>query len=131
MLFSIIIFLRDKVKNIYGIDNFNDIVYEKKFKSLENIIFKDVYYKYPEKDNYTLRKVNLEIKKDTNVIAVIFTSEANLFEEELRKHIEERLADYKKPRVYIKVNTIPTVNNGKISRKKLSETYKGMTVDCA
>ncbi len=74
---------------------------------------------------------NLEIKKDTNVIAVIFTTEANLFEEELRKHIEERLADYKKPRVYIKVNTIPTVNNGKISRKKLSETYKGMTIDYA
>ena len=74
---------------------------------------------------------NLEIKKDTNVIAVIFTTEVNLFEEELRKHIEERLADYKKPRIYIKVNTIPTVNNGKISRKKLSETYKGTTVDCA
>ena len=74
---------------------------------------------------------NLEIKKDTNVIAVIFTTEVNLFEEELRKHVEERLADYKKPRVYIKVNTIPTVNNGKISRKKLSETFKGMTVDCA
>ena len=92
----------------------------------------------PEGYSNPLQKLNMEInldfedlKKDTNVIAVIFTSEANLFEEELRKHIEERLADYKKPRVYIKVNTIPTVNNGKISRKKLSETYKGMTVDCA
>ena len=61
---------------------------------------------------------------------MIFTTEANLFEEDLRKHIEERLVDYKKPRVYIKVNTI-LVNNGKISRKKLSETYKGMTIDYA
>ena len=41
--------------------------YEKKFKSFENIIFKDVYYKYPEKDNYTLRKVNLEIKKGKSI----------------------------------------------------------------
>ena len=71
---------------------------------------------------------NLEIKKDTTVIAAIFTTEVNLCEEELRKHIRERLADYKKPRVYIKTKTIPTVNNGKISRKKLSETYRGMTI---
>lgn len=39
---NLIIFLRDKVKNIYGIDNFNDIVYEKKFKFDRSSILKTI-----------------------------------------------------------------------------------------
>ena len=69
------------------------------------------------------------IKKDTTVIAAIFTTQANLNEEDLQNHAKKRLANYKNPRVYIKSEIIPTVNNGKISRKNLSKTFKGLSID--
>jgi len=72
---------------------------------------------------------NLEIKKDTTVIAAIFTTQVNLNVEDLQNHAKKRLAKYKNPRVYIKSEIIPTVNNGKISRKNLSKTFKGLNID--
>ena len=74
---------------------------------------------------------NLEIKQDTNVIAAIFTTQSNLNVEDLQNHARKRLANYKSPRVYIKSEIIPTVNNGKISRKNLSKTYRGLSIDSA
>ena len=67
---------------------------------------------------------NLEIKQDTNVIAAIFTTQSNLKVEDLQNHARKRLANYKNPRVYIKSEIIPTVNNGKISRKNLNKTFR-------
>lgn len=62
---------------------------------------------------------DIEIKEDTRVIAAFYTSDAPIPEEDLRAFAEICLARYKQPRLWRRVETMPTNPNGKLSRKAL------------
>lgn len=64
---------------------------------------------------------DIEIKEDTRVIAAFYTSDAPIPEEELRAFAESRLARYKQPRLWHRIETMPTNPNGKLSRKALRQ----------
>jgi acyl-CoA synthetase (AMP-forming)/AMP-acid ligase II len=66
--------------------------------------------------------VELPVKADTTVIALIYAGEAG--ERALRAHAEAHLARYKQPRLYLRRDAIPQTANGKINRRALREEWK-------
>ena len=63
--------------------------------------------------------VEIEIKADTTVIAGFYTSTAPLNDADLHAHAAAKLARYKCPRAYIRVDSLPQGPNGKILRRAL------------
>ena len=59
------------------------------------------------------------VKADTRVIAAFYTGPDPLDEDALKSWAEPRLAQYKRPRLYVHVNTLPTGANNKILRRQL------------
>jgi acyl-coenzyme A synthetase/AMP-(fatty) acid ligase len=62
---------------------------------------------------------DVEIKRDTRVIAAFYTSDHPLDAAQLADFAKERLARYKQPRMYRHLETLPTNPNGKLSRRAL------------
>ncbi len=69
--------------------------------------------------------VELSVKEDAWVIAAFYTSVIALEEDALSAYVEDKLAPYKRPRLYIHVEALPTGANGKLLRRKLREDWKG------
>lgn len=65
----------------------------------------------------------VEIKKNTFVIAAFYTAPIELDEKHLKSHAEKQLARYKQPRLYRHVDTLPMGANGKLIRKTLRERF--------
>ena len=68
--------------------------------------------------------VAVEIKADTQVIALFYTAAAPLAEEALRAHAQTLLARYKQPRLYIHRDTLPKGGNGKLNRRLLRDAFE-------
>ena len=63
------------------------------------------------------------VKADTRVIAAFYTGPAELDETELRAWAEPRLAQYKRPRLFVHVDALPTGANNKILRRQLRAAF--------
>jgi len=61
----------------------------------------------------------VEVRPDVRVIGLFYTAAEPLPETLLKAHAERRLARYKRPRLYRRVETLPRGNNGKLLRKAL------------
>ena len=70
----------------------------------------------------TVAVKEIDIKADTRVIAAFYTSEKDIQEAELHAFVCHRLARYKQPRLYIRVDALPVGPNGKLLRRALSFT---------
>lgn len=68
---------------------------------------------------------DVEVKQDTRIIAAFYTGPAPLDEADLHTYVEERLARYKQPRVFIHLPALPTGPNGKMLRRALRDHFKG------
>ena len=66
----------------------------------------------------------VEIKADTQVIALFYTAETPIDEDTLRAHAQSLLARYKQPRLYIHRDTLPKGGNGKLNRRLLRDAFE-------
>jgi acyl-coenzyme A synthetase/AMP-(fatty) acid ligase len=62
---------------------------------------------------------DIEIKTDTQVIAAFYTSDEDIASEDLQSYVENKLARYKQPRIYQRLDSLPRGVNNKLLRKKL------------
>lgn len=69
--------------------------------------------------------VEVALNPATTVIAAFYTSPDPLDAAALSAYVETRLARYKQPRHYQRVDMLPTGANGKLLRRQLRETWKG------
>lgn len=63
--------------------------------------------------------VEHRVKADATVIALHYTTHAPVTEDDLHAHLAQRLAPFKRPRLLIRAEQLPTNRNGKIDRKAL------------
>ncbi|MBM1817074.1 class I adenylate-forming enzyme family protein [Pseudosulfitobacter pseudonitzschiae] len=63
------------------------------------------------------------VKADNRVIAAFYTGPAALDETELKAWAEPRLAQYKRPRLFVHVDALPTGANNKILRRQLRAAF--------
>ncbi|MEP3346132.1 MAG: class I adenylate-forming enzyme family protein [Litoreibacter sp.] len=68
--------------------------------------------------------VAVEIKANTQVIALFYTSDTPLRDDDMRTHAHALLARYKQPRLYIHRDTLPKGGNGKLNRRLLRDTFE-------
>lgn len=66
----------------------------------------------------------VEVKQDTRIIAAFYVAANPIDEDSLRTHMSEKLASYKRPRLYIHLEALPRNSNGKLQRKTLREQYE-------
>ena len=64
---------------------------------------------------------DVSVKEGVSVIAGFYVSEAELDEDMLSAHAAERLARYKQPRAFVRVDALPRNANGKLIRKALKD----------
>ena len=69
----------------------------------------------------------VEVKADTRVIAAFYTSSTPLDEDAMRAYVSDKLAGYKQPRLFLRLDALPLGGNGKILRKQLRTMWKA---DC-
>ena len=67
----------------------------------------------------SLACVEVEIKADAKIIVVFFTSASSDIETQLKEHAQKHLADYKRPKAYVRLDALPQTANGKINRNAL------------
>ena len=70
---------------------------------------------------------DVEVKADTRVIAAFYTSDAPLDDAALRAFAQSNLARYKQPRLFQRLDALPTNPNGKLSRRALRENFEANT----
>lgn len=61
----------------------------------------------------------VEVKPGTFIIVAFYTAASALDEAELRDYVEPKLAQYKRPRAYVHIPSLPTGANGKLLRRRL------------
>ncbi|EPX78440.1 class I adenylate-forming enzyme family protein [Salipiger mucosus] len=64
---------------------------------------------------------DVEVKEGVRVIAAFYVSDSELDEEALMAEAAERLARYKQPRAWVRVDALPRNPNGKMIRKALKD----------
>lgn len=64
---------------------------------------------------------DIAIKDGVSIIAAFYVAETELDEDALKAAAAERLARYKQPRAFVRVDTLPRNPNGKLTRKALKE----------
>jgi acyl-coenzyme A synthetase/AMP-(fatty) acid ligase len=67
---------------------------------------------------------DVEVKEDTFVIAAFYVADHDVPNEDLAAFAEDRLARYKQPRAWIRLDSLPTNPNGKLSRQALKPLFK-------
>lgn len=67
---------------------------------------------------------DVEVKKDTHVIAAFFVADDNVTDKTLEAFANQTLARYKQPRIYQRVKVLPSNANGKLDRKRLRADYE-------
>jgi len=68
--------------------------------------------------------VEVRVKADATVIAAFYEAEADLDAADLTAYLGVRLARYKTPRIFQRVDALPRGANGKVLRRKLREDYE-------
>ena len=61
----------------------------------------------------------VEVKPGVRVIVAFYTSDTPLDEDALHTYVQPKLAPYKHPRAYIRIDQMPTGANGKLQRRRL------------
>ena len=61
----------------------------------------------------------VEVKPGVWIIAAFYTSTHVLDETALRAYAEPKLAGYKRPRAYVRIDQMPSGANGKLLRRRL------------
>jgi len=64
------------------------------------------------------------VKADTTVIAAFYVAKGPVEADELERFVADRLARYKCPRLYTRLDALPKGANGKLLRRRLRETYE-------
>ena len=72
-----------------------------------------------------LAVTDIAVKEDVRIIAAFYTAEAELDEETLKAAAATRLARYKCPRAFIRVDALPRNPNGKLLRARLKDPSQG------
>lgn len=67
---------------------------------------------------------DVRIKRDVRVIAAFYTSDTPIAAQALEAFAKDRLARYKQPRLYIRLQTLPKGPNNKIKRSALRQDYE-------
>ena len=67
---------------------------------------------------------DVEIKQDARIIAAFYTADETVSEDALKAFAADRLAGYKQPRLYLRLDALPTNANGKLSRRALRAHYE-------
>ncbi|WP_456390204.1 class I adenylate-forming enzyme family protein [Profundibacter sp.] len=75
-------------------------------------------------DIHEIAAVEVTVKADTTVIAAFYTSDALLDEADLLIYATERLARYKTPRIFRRIDDLPKGANGKLLRQQIRKTYE-------
>ncbi|MFC0159584.1 class I adenylate-forming enzyme family protein [Mameliella alba] len=68
-----------------------------------------------------LAVTDIAVKEDVRIVAAFYTAEAELDEEVLKSAASERLARYKCPRTFVRIDALPRNPNGKLQRKALKD----------
>lgn len=66
--------------------------------------------------------VELPVKAEATVIALAYAGAAT--PDELEAHAGTCLAPYKRPRIYLRRDSLPATANGKVNRRQLREEWK-------
>lgn len=66
----------------------------------------------------------VRVKSDASVIAAFYTARNLLDQQELSAFAAQRLAQYKRPRIYVHVDTLPRGANSKLLRRKLRQDWE-------
>ena len=66
----------------------------------------------------------VRVKADTTVIAAFYVATGPVATAELERHVAGRLARYKCPRIYARVEALPKGANGKLLRQRLRQSYE-------
>jgi acyl-coenzyme A synthetase/AMP-(fatty) acid ligase len=69
----------------------------------------------------SLACVEVEIKTDAKIIVGFYTSETADVETQLKVYAQTHLADYKRPKAYVRLDALPHNANGKINRNALRQ----------
>ena len=69
----------------------------------------------------TLACVEVEVKADAKIIVGFYTSASFDSETHLKDHAQTHLADYKRPKAYVRLDALPQNANGKINRNALRQ----------
>jgi len=64
---------------------------------------------------------DVAVKEGVSVIAAVYVADTELDEDMLAAHAAERLARYKQPRAFVRVDALPRNANGKLIRKALKD----------
>jgi acyl-coenzyme A synthetase/AMP-(fatty) acid ligase len=64
------------------------------------------------------------VKADTTVITAFYVAKGPVEADELERFVADRLARYKCPRLYTRLDALPKGANGKLLRRRLRETYE-------
>ena len=67
---------------------------------------------------------DVEIKRDARIIAAFYTSAGELDETALKAYAEQTLARYKQPKLFQRLDALPTNPNGKLSRRALRDKFE-------
>ncbi|CUH82240.1 Long-chain-fatty-acid--CoA ligase [Tritonibacter multivorans] len=67
----------------------------------------------------------IEVKPDVQIIVGFYSGSKELTAEVLRDFAKSRLADYKQPKTYQRVEALPLGPNGKLRRRALPALYEG------
>jgi acyl-coenzyme A synthetase/AMP-(fatty) acid ligase len=65
----------------------------------------------------------IQIKEDVTIIAAFYVADAPIEEAALSTYMSSRTADYKRPRAYIPVASLPRQANGKLKRNALARFW--------
>ncbi|AHD09659.1 class I adenylate-forming enzyme family protein [Phaeobacter gallaeciensis] len=66
---------------------------------------------------------SVEVKPDTHIIVAFYTSAKDVTDEALSAFAKDRLARYKQPRAYLRLDALPSGANGKLLRRALPDCY--------
>ncbi|MFS4583292.1 class I adenylate-forming enzyme family protein [Phaeobacter sp. C3_T13_0] len=66
---------------------------------------------------------SVEVKPDTHIIVAFYTGAKDVTAETLSTFAKSRLARYKQPRAYLRLDALPTGANGKLLRRALPDCY--------
>jgi acyl-coenzyme A synthetase/AMP-(fatty) acid ligase len=66
----------------------------------------------------------VRVKAETTVIAAFYVAKGQVETAELERFVAGRLARYKCPRIYTRVETLPKGPNGKLLRRRLRDSYE-------
>ncbi|MFV1492141.1 class I adenylate-forming enzyme family protein [Phaeobacter sp. JH18-32] len=66
---------------------------------------------------------SVEVKPDTHIIVAFYTGAKDVTAEALSTFAKTRLAGYKQPRAYLRLDALPSGANGKLLRRALPDCY--------